>query len=129
MYQGLPGLPGTDATAFWGSVGPPLAIYSGLLIWGFSAGFGEQVVRYGLLYWLGPLFVSHMLMAHFNYATHVGLPEGRGQDTRSLNRGLMKLVNRLTFNFYYHEEHHLAPGYAVPTPARDQRAAKSSSQA
>ena len=118
-----------DAAAFWKSVGPPLVIYTGLLIWGFSSGFGEQVVRYGLLYWLGPLFVSHMLMAHFNYATHVGLPEGRGQDTRSLNRGLMKLVNRLTFNFYYHEEHHLAPGYAAPTPARDQRAAKSSSQA
>ena len=111
-----------DAAAFWKSVGPPLVIYTGLLIWGYSAGSGDQVVRYGLL------FASHMLMAHFNYITHVGLPVGRGQDTRTLNRGLMKLVNKLTFNFYCHEEHHLAPGYAVPTPA-DQRPARSSSQA
>ena len=104
-----------DAVSFWKSVGPPLAIYAGLLIWGYSAGFGDQVVRYGLLYWLGPLFASHMLMAHFNYITHVGKPVGRGHDTRSLNRGLMRIVNKLTFNFYCHAEHHLAPGYAVPT--------------
>lgn len=103
-----------DAKSFWLSVGPPLAAYAALLIWGYSAGVGDQVLRYGLLYWIGPVLASHTLMAHFNYVTHVGLPVGRGHDTRSFRRGLMRVVNLLTFNFYLHEEHHLAPGYAIP---------------
>lgn len=103
-----------DMRRFLFSVGPPLAVWLSILAYGVSQGRGLEFLQASLLYWLIPVAVSHMLMAHFNYVTHVGKPIGRGQDTRSLDRGLMKVVNLLTFNFYLHEEHHLAPGHAIP---------------
>jgi len=91
--------------------------------WCCTQGYHMTVLKYGGLYWMGPLLVSHMLMAHFNYITHVDKPVGRGQDTRSFKRGLWKVINFMTFNFYCHGEHHLAPGYAVP-PQEMKKAAR-----
>jgi len=50
--------------------------------------------------------------AWFNWATHVK----EGSEVKILNQknGLYKVVNFLSFNLYYHENHHLRPGLFNP---------------
>lgn len=95
---------------------PPAILAIAIVVWQWTAGHGLRGLRWVVLFWLVPMVVSHLLVAHFNYITHEGLPAGRGQDTRSFNSGLWWLVNKLTFNFYLHAEHHLKPTQPVPRP-------------
>lgn len=101
---------------FFAATLPPVILAIAISVWQWTAGHGLRGLRWVVLFWLIPMVVSHLLVAHFNYITHEGLPAGRGQDTRSFDRGLWRVVNRLTFNFYLHAEHHLKPTQPIPRP-------------
>jgi fatty acid desaturase len=94
---------------------PPVATAIAVIAWQAAIGHaGRGITLVGML-WIVPLIASHLLVAHFNYATHVGLPPGRGRDTRNLSTGIYSILNRLMLNFYLHAEHHRRPSQAVPT--------------
>ena len=95
---------------------PPTFLAAAVVIWQASVGNGALGLWLVLAFWFVPMAFAHFLVAHFNYITHVGLPPGRGENTRSFKGGLWKLVNLLTFNFYLHAEHHLRPGKTIPQP-------------
>lgn len=97
---------------------PTVLVAAGIAVWQWAAGHGARGVVWVVLFWLVPMIVSHLLVANFNYVTHVGLPAGRGQDTRSFDRGIWRVINFLTFNFYLHAEHHLKPTQPIPRPIR-----------
>jgi fatty acid desaturase len=101
---------------FYAATLPPTLLAIAIAVWQWRTGHGARGVWWCLLFWLVPTIVSHLLVAHFNYVTHEGLPAGRGQDTRSLSRGMWKVINLLTFNFYLHAEHHLKPTQPIPRP-------------
>ena len=93
----------------------PISIAIAMVTWQASTGYGLRGLVWITQFWLIPTIFSHILVAHFNYIGHVGLPSGRGRDTRSFKKGFWKIVNLFTFNFYLHAEHHLKPGEAIPT--------------
>ncbi len=101
-------------TRFFVSITPPIVLACAVIAWQESVGHAARGVAWVVQFWLVPMVVSHTLVAHFNYVTHVGLPPGRGRDTRTFSRGMCRLVNLLTFNFYLHAEHHLKPSKAIP---------------
>lgn len=110
-------------TRFFAAVAPPILIATAVVVWQAASGRPLRGLYWVALFWLVPLIVSHALVAHFNYVTHVDLPSGRGRDTRNLEGGLWRLANALTFNFYLHREHHLWPSVPIPkTPHVPQRA-------
>lgn len=108
---------------FFAAIAPPLLVAGGIIVWQASLGYLARGVAWVLLYWLAPLVVSHVLVAHFNYITHAGLPAGFGRDTRSFSAGLWRFVNLASFNFYLHAEHHLRPSQAIPIPGAPKRRA------
>lgn len=110
-----------QSTRFACAVAPPLLAAGGLILWQVSSGHAARGFEWVALYWLVPTIGSHVLVAHFNYITHAGLPTGFGVDTRSFSRGLWRIVNLLSFNFYLHEEHHLRPSLPIPTSHALQR--------
>lgn len=96
-----------------------------LLVSVFAAAYflgGPAALAYPLLLWLLPSFVGYMLIADFNYRGHVGLPEKGssypyfGADSRNLNSGLGRLLDRLTDGFYRHQDHHRWPSSAGSRP-------------
>jgi fatty acid desaturase len=95
---------------------PVVALAVAIPVWQWMAGHGLRGLQWVIAFWLIPMIVSHLLVAHFNYITHEGMPAGRGQDTRSFRNGVWWIVNKLTFNFYLHAEHHLKPTQPVPRP-------------
>ncbi|KAA3606107.1 MAG: fatty acid desaturase [Planctomycetota bacterium] len=108
------------ARKFWSwkalglSLLPPLAL-CGIVIgarWQWAQDW--LGLRWILLFWFIPVVLVHFIMAHFNWVTHVGLPTGSGRDTRNLTAGLWPWINRLSFNFYLHAEHHREPLVAIP---------------
>lgn len=98
-----------DARLFFRAIALPVTVAIAVVVWLAAQGAPELGVAIVVFNWLIPTAVSHALVAHFNYVTHVGLKSGRGSDTRSLKKGIWKLINFLTFNFYFHAEHHLYP--------------------
>lgn len=93
---------------------PPLAVAGAVVAWQAAVGEpGRGLLAVGVL-WLAPVIIGHLWVAHFNYITHVGLPTQRGENTRDLTGGLWPLINRLTFNFYLHKQHHLRPSEPIP---------------
>jgi len=75
---------------------------------------GKVGLLYPLVLWLCPWAIGQLLIADFNYRTHVGLGTAqdsgyRGADTRSFYGGLWRVVNAVTLGFYYHREHHVEP--------------------
>lgn len=105
-----------NPTRFFRAVLPPILIAVVVVVWQTSIGDGLRGLRWVMQYWFIPTLISQVLVAHFNYIGHAGLPSGRGHDTRSFKQGLGRIVNRFTFNFYLHAEHHLSPGEAIPIP-------------
>jgi fatty acid desaturase len=104
-----------DGRKYIVAIAPPIGLACVVILWQAQVGqFSRGLVWVGC-FWLLPTMLSHMLVAHFNYITHVGLPQGRGEDTRSFYRGAWRVINKLTLNFYLHREHHLSPGEAIPT--------------
>jgi fatty acid desaturase len=95
---------------------PVIALAVAVPVWQWMTGHGLRGLQWMAAFWLIPMIVSHLLVAHFNYITHEGMPAGRGQDTRSFRSGLWWIVNKLTFNFYLHAEHHLKPTQPIPRP-------------
>ncbi len=93
---------------------PPILIAVAVIASQASVGEPLRGVRWVSMYWLLPLIISHLLVAHFNFITHAEMPYGRGHDTRSFNDGIWRVINFFTFNFYLHAEHHFAPGDAIP---------------
>lgn len=93
---------------------PPLLASAAVVGWQAWAGQPLRGLLWVSLGWLVPVVVGHLWVAHFNYATHVGLPTKRGQNTRDLTGGLWSLVNLMTFNFYHHKQHHLRPSERIP---------------
>jgi len=108
---------------FFAAIVPPLLVAGGIIVWQALLGYGARGAGWVLLFWLVPVVASHLLVAHFNYITHAGLPAGFGQDTRSFSHGLWRVVNLASFNFYLHAEHHLRPSQAVPVPRAPERPA------
>ena len=99
---------------YFAAILPPIVIAVVVVIIGFIFRHGYHTISAVFAWWLFPVCISQTLVAHFNYITHVGLPAGRGKDTRNLSNGIWKLINLATFNFYLHAEHHLNPGKAIP---------------
>ena len=99
---------------FTAAVAPPILTAAAVIAAYAAAGSPARGAVLVVALWIVPMIVSHLLVAHFNYATHVGLPTGRGRDTRNLNTGAWRIINRLTFNFYLHAEHHRKPSQPVP---------------
>ena len=93
---------------------PPLLVAAAVLGWQAAVGHPLRGLLWVSLGWFLPVVVGHLWVAHFNYITHVGLPEGRGQNTRDMEGGLWPLLNALTFNFYLHRQHHLRPSEKIP---------------
>lgn len=98
---------------------PPMTVAVGVIRWQYSAGHGMRGIAWTMLFWIIPIIASHLLVAHFNYVTHVGLPSGRGSDTRDFRHGIWRAVNAITFNFYLHADHHLRPSRLVPQYPED----------
>ena len=96
------------------SIGPTLLIVAGVVVWQAATGHLLRGIAWVTAFWAIPVIFSQLAVAHFNYATHVGLSQGRGKDTRNLDTGIWRLINRLTFNLYLHAEHHLRPSEAIP---------------
>jgi fatty acid desaturase len=94
---------------FLAAIAPPVLTALAIVIWQFATGHSTRGLSWVLLYWLIPVFISHALVAHFNFITHAGLPPRRGRDTRSFTAGAWRYINMLTFDFYLHAEHHLNP--------------------
>lgn len=84
-------------------------------------GLAREGVVWTLSYWLIPVIGGHVLLAHFNWWGHVNMDRGRGRDTRSGYRGIWRVINFFTLNFYLHAEHHLRPGQAAPIPESDRK--------
>jgi fatty acid desaturase len=99
---------------FLSAIAPPIAVALAVIAWQAAVGHAARGVTLVVLFWIVPTIVSHILVAHFNYITHVGLPPGRGRDTRNLTTGIYQVLNPLTLNFYLHAEHHLRPTRSVP---------------
>jgi fatty acid desaturase len=76
---------------------------------------GPAALAYPLFFWLMPSAIGYMLIADFNYRGHVGLPEKgikhpyQGEDSRNLNLGIGRLLDRITDGFYRHQDHHRWP--------------------
>lgn len=100
------------------AVVPPLALAGAFIVWQAIAGHGTRGLVWVVVYWLIPVTISQLLVAHFNYATHVGLPPDRGHNTRDFDGGIFTVINWITFGFYRHAQHHLKPSKAIP-PAVD----------
>lgn len=99
---------------FAAAMSVPLVVSVLLIAWQYQAGYGFRAAGWICCYWLVPVIAVHLAVAHFNYITHVGLPADRGRNARTLNSGVWKVINKLTFNFYFHWEHHLNPREAKP---------------
>ena len=96
------------------AIAPPLVVAAGIIGWQATLGHAARGVFWVTVFWFIPVVVSHLLVAHFNYITHVGLPPGRGRNTRDFTTGLWPVVNFFTFGFYRHAQHHLHPTAPVP---------------
>jgi fatty acid desaturase len=105
-----------DGRKYIAAIAPPIGFACLVILWHAQIGQCSRGLLWVGCFWLLPTMVSHMLVAHFNYITHVGLPQGRGEDTRSFDWGVWRVINKLTLNFYLHREHHLSPSEAIPTP-------------
>ena len=102
-----------------------LVVVAAVVVWQASTGHAMQGLVWVAAFWAIPVIFSQIAVAHFNYVTHVGLPSGRGEDTRNLTQGIWPLINLLTFNLYLHREHHLHPSQPVPRlPAESESAEK-----
>lgn len=109
------------AKASWVGLGPfvlenmwvPIC-FGTIWLGSWSLGYGSTGAHWALLYWILPAVLSHLLVAHFNYWTHVNLGPKRRENTRSGYSGIWRVINKLTLNFYLHAEHHLHPGEIIP---------------
>lgn len=104
-----------DPKPFFLTISPSILIAFAIIVWQASTGYRARGLVWIIQFWLIPTIFSHALIAHFNYISHVNLPPGRGEDTRSFKQGFWKIINLFTFNFYHHAEHHLKPSEAIPT--------------
>jgi fatty acid desaturase len=104
-----------EPARFFAAVLPPVLLAAAVVAWSGWNGDLPGGVRLVSVFWLLPMIIGHLLVAHFNFITHAELPYGRGHDTRSFNDGIWRVINLFTFNFYLHAEHHLDPGEAIPT--------------
>jgi fatty acid desaturase len=96
------------------TVTPLLLAAAAVITWQALVGHGARGGIWVAAFWAIPVLFSQIMVAHFNYITHVGLSPGRGKDTRNLTHGVWPLINWMTFNLYLHREHHLHPRHAIP---------------
>ena len=69
---------------------------------------------YFMLFYIPSQLASMLLYTHFNYFTHLPDENGNYVPVNCDNRGLIRILNALTFNAYYHKNHHDNPGAFNP---------------
>ena len=69
---------------------------------------------YFMLFYIPSQLASMLLYTHFNYFTHLPDENGNYVPANCDNRGLIRILNALTFNAYYHKNHHDNPGAFNP---------------
>lgn len=69
---------------------------------------------YFMLFYIPSQIASMLLYTHFNYFTHRPDSNGKYVPINCENRGLIRILNTLTFGAYYHKNHHENPGLFNP---------------
>jgi fatty acid desaturase len=78
----------------------------------FGIGWASGVLPTMLLYWALPVYIGTVFLIGIrNLIEHYGCEPSRYRTSRTVTN---RLLNKLTFNSFFHLEHHLCPTASIP---------------